>query len=373
MKKKLALIIISADECFSQSGFSGGAHKVTKHLIMGLIESELYEIDIFCKRSSISKVEGINIIKVLNKKTFVKELEHELSLKKYDYILSSDVLLPFGNIILHSNSAKYKSKNAKNKLVSTLALLYNSIKIKPQAKSFKQNNKHFFAVSNGLKKDYSSNYDINEDRIFVAYPSCDKIDEFLPLENKPYFTIGAMAGGGLNKGGYLLLFALKKFINKQNITPEKFRARIIFPKMHKAFFYKFLIKSFNLQQFIDLLPKQKDMNAFYKSIDCYVLPSLNEAFGLVVPEAASNGRPSIVSSTAGVSELINDSQNGFIFDRTKNPVNNLTGTLQKVYALYFSDFDRYQEVSRNAYEMSKSLDWAQFVDTIIKNMKEEND
>lgn len=372
MKKKLALIIISADECFTKEGFSGGGHKVTKHLIMGLISSDLFEIDIFCKRSEISSFEGINSIKVLNEKTFIKDLENELSLKKYDYILSSDVLLPFGNLILHSNSAKYKSKNGKSKLLSKLALIYNSKKIKPQENVFKQNDKHIFAVSNSVKEDYSSNYNIDKERIFVSYPSCDKIDELYPLECKSCFTIGAMAGGGLNKGGYLLLLALKKFVTEENVAPDKFRARIIFPKMHKAFFYNFLIKALNLGQFIELLPKQSDMNAFYRSIDCYVLPSLNEAFGLVVPEAASNGRPSIVSSTTGGSELVINNENGFIFDREKNPVKNLAQTLKKVFELYFTDYNKFQEISKNAYEMSKNLDWQQFTDTIIKNMKEEN-
>lgn len=372
MQKKLALIIISADECFTDTGFSGGAHKVTKHLIMGLISSNLFEIDIFCKISKISHFDGVNFIKQLDKKTFVKDLEHELSLKKYDYVLSSDILLPFGNLILHSNSAKYKSKKGKNKILSKITMLYNSKKIKPQEKCFSKNDKHIFAVSQSLKQDYVENYGISEDRIFVSYPSCDKIDDLYPIESKSYFTIGAMAGGGLNKGGYLLLFAVKNFIGKQKITPNKFKARIIFPKMHKSFFYKFLIKLLNLQQFIELLPKQSDMNAFYRSIDCYTLPSLNEAFGLVVPEAASNGRSSIVSSTTGVSELITDYQNGFIFNRAKNPVKNLALTMEKVFELYFSDFNRFQEISKNAYEMSKTLDWQQFTDTIIKNMKEES-
>lgn len=373
MKKKLALIIISADECFTQEGFSGGGHKVTKHLIMDLISSGLFEIDLFCKSSSYSSFEGINSIKVLNKKTFIKELQQELSIKKYDYVLSSDILLPFGNLILHSNSAKYKSKNGKSKLFSKLALFYNSKKIQNQQNIFKQNDKHIFAVSDNVKQDYSSNYGINEGRIFICHPSCDKSDEFSPAENKSCFTIGAMAGGGLNKGGYLLLFAFKKFINEEKITPDKFRARIIFPKMHKAAFYKFLIRVFGLEDFIELLPKQIDMNAFYRSIDCYILPSLNEAFGLVVPEAAANSRPSIVSSTTGVSELVKNDENGFIFDRTKNPVENLAQTLKKVYELYFTDFNRFTQVSNQAYEMSKSLDWQNFTDTIIKNMKEEND
>ena len=269
MKKKLALIIISLDECFPQEGFSGGGHKVTKNIILGLIESNLFEIDIFCKKSSINLLDGINSINVLNKKTFVKELEQQLSEKHYDYVLSSDVLLPFGNLVLHSNSAKYKTKNGKSKFIEKILNVYNSKKIKMQETCFAKNDKHIFAVSNSLKNDYVQNYNIDEHKVFACYPAVDEAECHSP-ELKEVFTIGGMAGGGLNKGGYLLLFAIRKL---KCAKLEKLKARIIFPKIHKAFFFKALIKLLGLTDTIELLPKQSDMQSFYKSIDCYVLPS----------------------------------------------------------------------------------------------------
>jgi len=364
MKKKLALIIISLDECFPQEGFSGGGHKVTKNIILGFIESNLFEIDIFCKKSLIENLDGINSINVLNKKNFVKDLEEKLTENAYDYVLSSDVLLPFGNLVLHSNSAKYKTKNGKNKFVEKILSVYNSKKIKVQENCFAKNEKHIFTVSNSLKNDYVQNYNLDEHKVFACYPAVDET-ECQPPELKETFTIGGMAGGGLNKGGYLLLFAIKK-ANLKN-----FKARIIFPKIHKAFFFKMLIKLLGLTETIELLPKQIDMQSFYKSIDCYVLPSLNEAFGLVVTEAAANCRPSLVSSTAGASDIIIDNENGFVFDRLKNPLRNLSATLTKIYNIYFSNHEKFFETSKKAYETSKVLDWKKFTDTIIENMKEE--
>lgn len=368
MRKKLALIVISLDECFTKTGFRGGGHKVTKNLILELISSDLFEINIFCKKSSVNTLEGINSIKVLGKKGFVKELEQQLKLESYDYVLSSDILLPFGNIILHSNSAKFKTKNGKNKLLEFILKIYNFNKIKTHEEHCRKNNKNFFTVSQHLKNDYVQSYNLSEDRVFVSYPGIDEISEFSPPELKSEFIIGSFAGGGLNKGGYLTLLALK------NLKPgilKNLKARIIFPKMKKAFFYKFLINVFGLHNHVELLPKQEDMKSFYRSIDCYVLPSLNEAFGLVVPEAASNSRPSLVSLTTGVSELIKDSENGFIFNRAKNPVKNLKEGLERVYNSYFSNHAQYVEISYNAWEMSKKLDWKKFSDTIIQNMKEE--
>lgn len=368
MKKKLALIVISLDECFTKTGFSGGGHKVTKNLILGLIASNLFEIDIFCKKSCIDAFEGINSIKVLGKKAFVKKLENELALKSYDYILASDILLPFGNLILHSNSAKFKTQNGKNKFQKFILKIYSAAKIRVQTRYFKRNDKNIFTVSQRLKDDYVQNYGLSEEKVFVSYPAVDEKEDFCPPELKSEFVFGSFAGGGLNKGGYLMIFALNN-LKKEGL--KNFKARVIFPKMKKAFLYKFLIKAFGLGDIIELLPKQENMKSFYKSVDCYVLPSLNEAFGLVVTEAALNSRPSLVSSTTGVCGLVIDGQNGFVFERAQNPLNHLCEGLKRVYNLYFSNYPMYVEISKRAWEMSGQLDWQKFNDTIIQNMKEE--
>lgn len=365
MKKKLALIVISLDECFTEKGFSGGGHKVTKNLILGLVESGKFDVDIYCKKSAVNTLEGVNSITVLNKKTFVKDLKEKIEQGNYDYVLSSDILLPFANNLIHSNSSKFKSKNGKNKFMQTVLKFYNAKKIKAQTQCLSGNNNKLFTVSERLKTDYVENFNLDKNRVFVCYPGMDNYSEFIAPELKNIFTIGSMAGGGLNKGGYLLLLALRLLPTACNL-----KARIIFPKFNKSFFYKLCIKLLGLEKRIELLPKQSDMNEYYKSIDCYVLPSLNEAFGLVVPEAAVNFKPSIVSSTTGVSELINDGKNGFVFDRTKTPVKNLALKLAEVSDIYFNNHDKFNEISKNAYEISTKLEWKNFVDTIIDNMTE---
>jgi glycosyltransferase involved in cell wall biosynthesis len=53
----------------------------------------------------------------------------------------------------------------------------------------------------------------------------------------------------------------------------------------------------------------------YVGADALVLPSLNEAWGLVVNEAAACGTPSVVSTRAGAAQdLIRDGDTGFTFD-----------------------------------------------------------
>jgi len=98
------------------------------------------------------------------------------------------------------------------------------------------------------------------------------------------------------------------------------------------------------------------------------LPSLNEAFGLVVTEAATNSKPSIVSSTTGVRELIQDGENGFVFDREKNAANNLAQKLQEVADIYFNKHEKFVELAKKAHEIPEKLDWKKFTDIIINNM-----
>lgn len=366
MKKKLALILISLDECFNENGFSGGGHKVTKHLVLGLVESGLFDIDIYCKKSAVEKIEGINSINILGKKNFNENVKKEIEKTDYDYVLSSDILLPFANNLIHSNSSKYKTKNGKNKLMQTILKFYNSGKIKKQEKNIPKN-KAVFTVSESLKKDYVSNFGLDENKVFTCHPAVDNITDFTEPTFKNEFTIGSMAGGGLNKGGYLLLLALKTLPKSLN-----WKARIIFPKIKKSGFFKLFVRLLGLDNKIEILSKQADMHAFYKTIDCYILPSLNEAFGLVVTEAASNFKPSITSSTTGVSELIKDGEDGFVFDRTKNPIKNLADKIKEVADIYFNKPERYIEISKNAAKIAQNLDWKKFVDTIIENMISEN-
>ncbi|AAY80595.1 glycosyltransferase family 4 protein [Sulfolobus acidocaldarius] len=57
----------------------------------------------------------------------------------------------------------------------------------------------------------------------------------------------------------------------------------------------------------------EELNAIYEASDVIVLPSRIEGFGLVVCEGWFFEKPAIVSSGAGVSELVIDGSNGFVF------------------------------------------------------------
>ncbi|MBJ7221593.1 MULTISPECIES: glycosyltransferase family 4 protein [unclassified Brenneria] len=57
-----------------------------------------------------------------------------------------------------------------------------------------------------------------------------------------------------------------------------------------------------------------DKENFYSHIDVFCLPSIYEAFGLVLGEAAVFGVPSIATNVEGVPEVITDDESGFLVD-----------------------------------------------------------
>jgi len=59
---------------------------------------------------------------------------------------------------------------------------------------------------------------------------------------------------------------------------------------------------------------QSQLNAAYERADITVLPSVREGFGLVVIESWLYRKPTIVTSRAGIAELIEEGGNGLLFD-----------------------------------------------------------
>ena len=76
--------------------------------------------------------------------------------------------------------------------------------------------------------------------------------------------------------------------------------------------YKSAIARLHLDQYVTFLPLRPDVEFYYAAADVYVSPSLEDAFGLPPLEAMACGLPVIVSSRAGVSELITDGVDGIV-------------------------------------------------------------
>ncbi len=84
--------------------------------------------------------------------------------------------------------------------------------------------------------------------------------------------------------------------------------------------YLKLIKEYEIEnkvKLVDHLPQNK-LADYYRAADVFVLPSLNEAFGLALVEAMACGVPSIATRTQGPSQIIENNKNGILVETKKS-------------------------------------------------------
>jgi UDP-glucose:(heptosyl)LPS alpha-1,3-glucosyltransferase len=72
------------------------------------------------------------------------------------------------------------------------------------------------------------------------------------------------------------------------------------------------VRSLGLEGQVFFLPPRPDVEIYYAAGDVYVGPSVEDAFALPPAEAMACGLPVIVSSQAGVSEIVSDGVDGLI-------------------------------------------------------------
>ena len=111
------------------------------------------------------------------------------------------------------------------------------------------------------------------------------------------------------KGLKYLLKAMRKIIEQKNSTklviigegPEK-------PELEK------LINKLKIQDRVKLLGHQENIPKMLKSSDLFVLPSIKEAFGLVLLEAMAAQVPIVATNVGGIPEIVEDRKNGFLVE-----------------------------------------------------------
>ena len=82
-------------------------------------------------------------------------------------------------------------------------------------------------------------------------------------------------------------------------------------------------------EFVPLVAQQR-LGELYRQADAVVLSSEGEGFGLVLVEAGLTGRPVIGARSGGITDVINDGENGLLFE--VGDVKALAGCLKKLFA-----------------------------------------
>lgn len=193
--------------------------------------------------------------------------------------------------------------------------------------------------ANKLKVIYNGvndNSDSIDDDIIKKTREDLKINNSYPV----VLTVGRLS---LIKGHIYLIEAIK-------ILKEKYpdiKLLLIGDGPERVFLEKEMLR-LDLGNNIIFLGELRNINLYYKLADFFVLPSINEGFGLAAVEAMSNRLLVIASKVGGVPEIIKDGVNGFLFT-SKNP-QDLAGVISRVVLM--SDEEK-NEILKQAYNNFK--------------------
>lgn len=172
------------------------------------------------------------------------------------------------------------------------------------------NVKHVIAVSESLKQKIIE-MGIDENKITVIPNGYDPklfkiIDQNysrtklnLPHNKKILLFIGTLTE---IKGLNYLIKAMKDVIQY-----EKNVLLIIVGEGYEKEQYKLLTKNNNLEDYIEFVGSKKhsEIPLWLNACDLFVLPSINEGFGVVLIEAAACGKPVVASNVGGIPEASN--------------------------------------------------------------------
>jgi len=332
---KIALI----QKELKDKNFKNAEEKVNFQILKALSESDC-EVDVFCIKNSLSKkLPQINILK-LSEKHFAQNAFSIVNKMDCDVTFATEYF-PTKMVYLHRHTTLYDAKTTKTKIEILFKAIFKNKEFKAQLKRqhrqkiCTKRNKIIITPSMMLKNDLINNLQADGQKIYILPPAID-IPKKVNLKTNETFTFGFIGKNFRDKGGFILLNALKDLKNFD------FKVKIIYPYEKIPKILNFYLKHYNLLDKVELIPYQDNMNDFYNTIDCLVLPSKKETFGLSILEAMSRGKLVIISTRCGAKDIIEHDNNGFIFDITKNPVRNLTRCLEYIL-INKDDFTGMQE------------------------------
>ncbi|MBD1152592.1 glycosyltransferase family 4 protein [Pelagibacterales bacterium SAG-MED22] len=110
---------------------------------------------------------------------------------------------------------------------------------------------------------------------------------------------------------------------------------------------------------------QKELYKFYSQGNVFVFPSLQDGFGMVVPQAMACGLPVVCTTNTGAGDLIMDGEEGFVI-----PTQNVEKIKEKINYLY-SNRDKCNEMGQKAKKkVSTNFTWDDYGKRYINNLKE---
>lgn len=166
----------------------------------------------------------------------------------------------------------------------------------------------YISVLSSHSKKTFMNYGVSESKIMVN-PLGVNVNEFhfVPrdFQGKP-FVVGYCGSMSKRKNIAGLISIIEK-LNSQNYDIELLLVGNLDSENELN------LDSYSFVKWNASVP-ERELIHWYEKMHLFILPSFEDGFGMVVPQAMSTGLPVVVSNEAGASELISHGKNGFIFD-----------------------------------------------------------
>lgn len=175
------------------------------------------------------------------------------------------------------------------------------------------------ANSQRVKDDIIKHYGVPSSKIEVVYNGID-IDQY-SLNSKEKCRQEIRKEYGIDENNLLLLFVGSGFERKglgylltalslSNDDSEKIRLLVVGKGNIKK--YKNVARKLNIEEKIRFSGPKKETAAFYLASDLFILPSIYEPFSNSCLEAMASGLPVITSAVNGASEIIKESESGYV-------------------------------------------------------------
>ena len=203
-----------------------------------------------------------------------------------------------------------------------LMLAYNSV---IERKVYTKD-KTYIAISRNVAHDLERFFGIR-DKIHVIHHGVDS-EAFRPLRPDESLkrsqlrsklgigedeVVAVFAGAYERKGLAVAIEALA--LLSQNVASK---TRLVAVGGGDAGHFQALAKKLNVADRVLLIGHTKDVVSYYQMSDIFLLPTLYEAFGLVILEAMACGLAPIISQDAGASELCRNGESGLLIQNPES-------------------------------------------------------
>lgn len=279
-------------------------------------------------RSGVYEYEGVKIFNLNYFTPFwgnvTKKIPKSLNIENYDVIISH---MPAGTIFANKLSKKYNKDLVCGVHISDIEVLtkplykfYFSYQLKDAYKRAKKIACRSFV----LQKKFSALFPALNEKTFIVASGVQLIESNTQNNIKQSFTIHR---------SLFTILTCANLIKRKNIDKliwairdlKEFKLKIIGEGKELKKLKK--IKAENVE-FLGLLDHSQVLKEM-QNADIFILPSINETFGLVYLEAMASGCITVCTKNDGIDGIIKDGENGFLCEPTIQGIKEIFLTIKK--------------------------------------------